>query len=216
MALGLACLAKAQTAQDDKGPPYKFATTVVGEPLYKFGTTVVATSGFKGLIYYLEFNAYQLPKFSKLKPVGAVYTPYLFVPPQDFSEGFPGVSKRYEWFAIDYTGRFWVSEPGSYKFALASDDGSILYIDGKVIIDNDGQHATQELEGGLKLKTGVHHVRVSYFQGPRFHVALVLRVMGPKDRMYKVFNLEEYKPPVDAPGWGDEEQPPEDKPRKKR
>jgi hypothetical protein len=112
-------------------PVYKFSTTVNGEPLYTFGTTVVATTGFRGEIYFIKPGSRKLPDFSKLKPVGVIYTPYLCVPPRSFDQGFPGVTDRFEWFAIDYTARFWISEPGTYRFRLASDDGSILYIDGK-------------------------------------------------------------------------------------
>lgn len=173
------------------------------ESLYKFGTTVVATTGFRGQVYHIDFDSPQLPDFRKLKPKGTIYTPYLYVPPQDFSIGFPGVTKRFEWFAIDYTGRFWVSKPGRFNFALASDDGSVLYIDGKMVIDNDGQHSVMEKEGAATLEVGVHRVRVSYFQGPRFHVALMLRVWPPEEKFFRVFNLEDFKPPPDAPGWSD-------------
>ena len=42
-----------------------------------------------------------LPKFEKMKPVGTIYTSSLNLPPQDFRQGFPGVTSRFEWFAID-------------------------------------------------------------------------------------------------------------------
>src|SRR5207247_4488038 len=58
-------------------PPYKFSTTVVGEPLYTFGTTVAANSGFRGEIYHIDDRSLKLPDFSKLKPVGVIFTPYL-------------------------------------------------------------------------------------------------------------------------------------------
>ena len=179
-------------------PPYKFRTTVTGEPLYTFGTTVAANSGFRGNVYLIKPGSRKLPNFSKLKPVGAIYTPYLCVPPRSFTEGFPGVTDRFEWFAIDYTGRFWVSTPGTYRFALTSDDGSNLYIDGKKIIDNDETHPPVEKDGNVSLNVGVHQIRVSYFQGPRFHVALVLRVAGPADSGFRIFHTDEFKPPADS------------------
>ena len=77
----------------------------------------------------------------------------------------------------------------------------MLYIDGKKVIDNDGQHSVEEKEANVKLKSGVHSIRVSYFQGPRFHVALVLRVAGPKEKELRVFHTDDFKPPPDAPGW---------------
>jgi hypothetical protein len=178
-------------AQDE--PRYKFSTTV-----YTFGTTVATNSGFRGDIYLLPEGAGRLPDFRKLQPVGSIYTPALCVPARSFDEGFPGVTERFEWFAIDYRGSFWVSEPGTYRFSLESDDGSILYIDDKRVIRNDGQHSTLEKDGHVGLKAGAHRIRVSYFQGPRFHVALVLQVQGPKDEQMRVMSLDEFKPPRGA------------------
>ena len=89
------------------------ALTAQEEPPVVFGTTVVIPSGLRGLVYYIKHNRTELPDFKKLKPAGpAIYTSSLNVPAQDFRQGFPGVTKRIEWFAIDYTGRFWVDKPG--------------------------------------------------------------------------------------------------------
>ena len=179
-------------------PVYKFSTTVYGEPLSTFGTTTTANSGFRGQIYNLPPGTQRLPDFSKLKPIGAIYTPYLCVPPRNFEEGFPGVTSRFEWFGIDYTARFWVSKPGTYRFSLTSDDGSNLYVDGKRVIRNDGVHPVIEKRNSVKLKAGAHDIRVAYFQGPRFHVALVLQVAGPGDEEMRVFHTDEFKPPAEA------------------
>jgi PA14 domain len=179
-------------------PPQQTSTTIGGEQPYTFGTTVVANSGFRGEIYLIPPGTRKLPNFSRLKPVGAIYTPCLNVPSHSFATGFPGVTDRFEWFAIDYVGRFWISEPGIYRFALASDDGSILYIDGRQLIQNDGVHAILEKVGEVNLKTGAHTIRVSYFQGPRFQVALILRVADPGEDKFRVFQADDFKPPVDA------------------
>jgi hypothetical protein len=179
-ALGIVCAAAAQQA----GPPVKF------------GVTVVLPTGFKGQIYKLKKDTQRLPDFAKMKPIGTIYTSELDVPPQDFREGFPGVSKRFEWFAIDYTGRFWIEKPGRYRFLLMSDDGSRLYIDDQLVVDNDGIHAPIERRGRAELTRGVHRIRVSYFQGPRITVALVLRIGCPGEE-YRVFSTNEFKPPPD-------------------
>jgi len=159
-----------------------------------FGTTVVIPSGLEGRIYNIRENTNKLPNFRKMKPVGTIYTTQLNLPAQDFKLGFPGVTKRLEWFAIDYTGRFWVEKPGYYDFALTADDGANLYIDGELVIDNDGQHPPQEREGSIRLSHGVHEIRVSYFQGPRYSVALVLKVAPPGEAM-RIFSTDELKPP---------------------
>jgi hypothetical protein len=168
--------------------------------LPRFGSTAVRPGGLRGDIYLLEPGTPKLPRFDRLKPAGSIYTTALDVPPTEFSEGFPGVTGRFEWFGIDYTGRFWVERPGEYRFALLSDDGSRLYVDGHLIVNNDGTHAPMSREGHVKLKGGIHRIRVSYFQGPRFHVALQLSIAAP-DGDFHIFNTDEFKPPVNPEDW---------------
>lgn len=79
------------------------------QPQYRFGTTVVSTTGLQGRIHLLKQNANRLPaRMERMKPAGTIYTTSLNVWPQRFDDGFPGVTDRFEWFAIDYTGRFWI------------------------------------------------------------------------------------------------------------
>ena len=186
-------LVAASYSQDAAMPT--FSTTV-----FTFGTTVVVPGGLTGRIYELPQDTRQLPNFEKLEPIGTIYTRQLFVPPREFTEGFPGVTSRVEWFAIDYTGRFYVADPGTYQFSLLSDDGSRLYIDKKLVIDADGGGWL----GGkraVKLDGGVHHIRVSYYQGPRYHLYLMLSVLGPRDRRFHPFNTDEFRPPSDLEAW---------------
>jgi hypothetical protein len=172
------------------------------EPMPVFGTTVVIPSGLRGLVYHIHHNTKELPKFEKMKPAGRpIYTSSLNVPAQDFRLGFPGVTKRTEWFAIDYTGKFWIADPGPYKFNLLSDDGAKLYIDDDVIIDNDGIHAPHWKAGFVDLAGGLHRIRVSYFQGPKWSVALTLKVAGPGQNQLRVFSTDEFKPPPDPGEW---------------
>jgi hypothetical protein len=168
-------------------------TSAPGDPPFTFGVTVVDTTGLEGKIYYLKRDSPRLPDFTKMKPKGTIYTSELNVPGQHWRSGFPGVTKRFEWFAIDYHGRMWIDQPGDYRFALLSDDGSKLYIDDQVVIDNDGVHPAERRAGRVELTGGVHHIRVSYFQGPRDAVALVLEVARPGGR-YRVFSTKGFRP----------------------
>jgi hypothetical protein len=165
-----------------------------------FGTTVVVPGGLRGEIYYLDTDTRWLPKFEKRQPVGSIYVSELNVTPRHWLEGFPGISRRFEWFAIDYHGRFWIETPGTYRFSLESDDGSKLYIDERLLIDNDGQHPPLTARGRVELSAGLHDIRVSYFQGPRDTVALVLKVARPEGP-WKVFNTNDFKPPPNPENW---------------
>jgi hypothetical protein len=84
---------------------------------------------------------------------------------------------------------------------LESDDGSRLYIDDQVVINNDGIHPPLAVRNRIELTGGIHRIRVSYFQGPRFHVALMLGIAGPEDRDFRVFTTEEFRPPRNPDEW---------------
>ena len=170
------------------------------KPQYTFGTTVVSTSGFRGRVYHLKKNTGKLPRFRRKRSVGTIYTDKLNVWPQRFDEGFPGLSDRFEWFGIDYTGQFWIEEPGEYRFSLLSDDGARLSIDDQELIDNDGAHVPQALSASAYLSRGVHKIRVSYFQGPRFTVALVLAIGAPGEA-WRIFDTDEFPPPRNESEW---------------
>jgi hypothetical protein len=176
------------------------AITTGQDALPTFGTTVVIPSGLRGLVYHIRRYSSRLPKFEKMKPVGTIYTSSLNIPPQDFRQGFPGVTKRFEGFAIDYTGRFWIDHPGTYRFLLTSDDGAKLYLDDELIVDNDGVHPPEDRTGSAGLSGGIHRIRVSYFQGPRYQVALVLKVAA-EGEPFRVFSTDEFKPPLDPDTW---------------
>jgi len=170
------------------------------QPQYTFGTTVVSTTALEGRVYFLKRNTSKLPRFDGMKSAGTIYTRALNVWPQRFDEGFPGISGRFEWFAIDYNGRFWIDSDGQYRFSLLSDDGARLSIDNEELIDNDGIHPASALSASAFLSRGIHTIHVSYFQGPRFAVALVLEIAAPGAK-WRVFSMDDFIPPKDPAEW---------------
>ncbi len=67
-------------------------------------------------------------------------------------------------FAVRWSGLLEVAKAGRYEFFTRSDDGSVLYVDGKLVVDNDGVHPAQERSGGLWLERGLHAFSVSMFE----------------------------------------------------
>jgi alpha-L-fucosidase len=65
--------------------------------------------------------------------------------------------------AMRFTGFLDVPQDELYRFALASDDGSRLWIDGQLVVDNDGLHATVERRGARALAKGLHPIEVVWF-----------------------------------------------------
>ncbi|HEX5101235.1 MAG TPA: PA14 domain-containing protein [Polyangiaceae bacterium] len=102
------------------------------------------------------------------------------VAPQDYTKGFPGHRKRGDFFGIEYRGRFKVRAAGYYTFRLLSDDGALLYIDGEQVIDNDGLHRPRSKKMSLPLGQGEHELRLLYYQGVGYELALQLFVKGYK------------------------------------
>ncbi len=64
---------------------------------------------------------------------------------------------------LSINGYLEVPKTGIYTFALLSDDGSMLYIDGEEIINNDGEHSPKEIIGQVALEQGLHTIKVLYF-----------------------------------------------------
>ena len=59
----------------------------------------------------------------------------------------------------------WFYAPHSdvYDFKLSSDDGSVLTIDGVVVVDNDGSHSLRHKDGSIRLAKGFHEMELRYF-----------------------------------------------------
>jgi hypothetical protein len=67
-------------------------------------------------------------------------------------------------FGYQLEGYIRIPETGVYTFYLEANDGAILFINGKEIIDNDGGHRAQRLDSKIGLKKGWHPIKVDYFQ----------------------------------------------------
>lgn len=143
------------------------------------------SGAFRADVCLIDPAVRSLREIKSCPRVATFFTNELNVSPRRFTEGFPGVSDRMEFFAIRYTGKFQVAESGYYKFRLISDDGAILYIDGHAVVDNDGQHPPMIKAATIPLTAGQHELFVSYYQGPRETLALQLFVQreGGSERL---------------------------------
>lgn len=70
---------------------------------------------------------------------------------------------RKDVFATKQTAAIVAPSAGDYKFYIASDDGSRVYIDGSLLIDNDGLHGMSEKGSKVSLTAGAHEIVVTYF-----------------------------------------------------
>ena len=112
-----------------------------------------------GLRYkYYENNGAQwavLPNFNTLTPVksGHAYNLDYLLRNRENNYGF-----LFEGYII-------IPADGVYTFYTNSDDGSQLFINNNLIVNNDGDHPAQERSGNVSLLAGIHLLKVTYFNG---------------------------------------------------
>jgi hypothetical protein len=160
-----------------------------------FGNTSrIETNMLEGRIFQLEPGTKTLPRnmHKDYESLIVLYTEKIDIPPRNFTEGFPGLENVFEWFGIQYRGTITIEESGLYNFRLLSDDGSKLFIDSILVIDNDGTHAPRSKTGGIYLSPGTYPIRVDYFQGPKMKIALQLFVTKPGEEE-KLFDINDFE-----------------------
>lgn len=139
-----------------------------------FDTGAMPGHGLIGEVFVPGVRIFRMPNFNHLFPLDTFIAVNLNVPTRNYAIGFPmpDMLSVTENFAIRFRTELRIDTPGVYTFELSSDDGSQLYINGELIIDNDGIHRTVSKQGSIKLDIGMHPVEIHYFQGPRYRIAL--------------------------------------------
>lgn len=75
---------------------------------------------------------------------------------------FPQITENY---GVQWTGAISLPAAGTYEFATISDDGSELWINDQLVVDNRGMHGMQERRGAITLDKGLYPVVLRYMQG---------------------------------------------------
>ena len=68
-------------------------------------------------------------------------------------------------YSIEWEGYLFIEEAGVYEFTTASDDGSVIFVDDILVVDNGGFHSLREVSGKIFLLPGFHSIWIRYFQG---------------------------------------------------
>jgi len=66
---------------------------------------------------------------------------------------------------VRWSGKFRAATAGTYTFATTSDDGSVLYMDGTLVVNNNFSQGATTRSGSITLETGLHDIVIGYFQG---------------------------------------------------
>jgi mono/diheme cytochrome c family protein len=156
---------------------------------YLMQGTVAGATGTNMTYSYYEGAFTKLPDFDKLKPVKTGQT-------SDFDLG---VAQRINDCAIKFEGFVKIENAGNYSFHTTSDDGSKLWIDNKLVVNNDGVHPPQTKSGKAKLTKGMHKLTVAVFNaGGGFELSVEVEGpgLGKQSLGQHVFLTEKAEPPV--------------------
>jgi hypothetical protein len=85
-------------------------------------------------------------------------------------------------------GQIVITDSSYYDFTVESDDGSVLYIDGSKLIDNDNNHGNTAVSASKMLERGVHSFRIDYAQTGGSSQSLMIRMNGesiPSNLFYR-------------------------------
>jgi len=82
-----------------------------------------------------------------------------------------GTTTHFSWypfnqnsFGAELSGLLKVRDTDTYTFTLNSDDGSVLWIDGNLVVNNGGPHAPGKASGSTPLTAGIHSFEVQFFE----------------------------------------------------
>ncbi len=81
-------------------------------------------------------------------------------------------------FGLILQGYLKIPVTGVYFFTVLSDDGSRLFIDDELVVNNDGLHDIEAVEGQIPLEKGYHSIQIWYFEASGAE-ALEVRLKGP-------------------------------------
>ena len=110
-----------------------------------------------GLAYhYYEGRWSKVPEFDQLTPVQSGTAT---------SIGLEGTAARQEDIGLVFDGYVDIPEDGLYTFFTESDDGSLLFVNDALVVDNDGLHGARVEQGQVALREGHHKIRIEYMQG---------------------------------------------------
>jgi len=90
-----------------------------------------------------------------------------------------GLDSRFiDTFASRHRGLLNVDTAGTFTLYVKSDDGSKLYLDGTLLINNDGLHSMRERSRTLTLTKGYHAIEVDFFENTGY-AGLIFSWAGP-------------------------------------
>ena len=81
----------------------------------------------------------------------------------DFKREIPKFNQNNK-YVMRWRGQFNAEQKGTYRFRTRSDDGSMLYVDQHLIVNNDGNHGMRTRSGSVILTQGWHPITITFYE----------------------------------------------------
>ncbi|MCK5102134.1 MAG: exo-alpha-sialidase, partial [Cyclobacteriaceae bacterium] len=134
--------------------PSKIVSTQIGSGIYQ-SAQKLSFEPEEGLVY--NFYKGEINQTGKIKELPVVESGV--IPQFSISK-----SSEKENFAFTFDAYIKIPKDGLYTFYLKSNDGSVMYLNDRKLIDNDGAHGVYEKMASTSLRAGMHKIGVNYFQ----------------------------------------------------
>lgn len=150
-------------ALDANGVPSEGHTVLINPT----ATQVPEPSAYIAYEYY-EGTWNELPDFDSLTPVATGETGAFSLSEAQLDDKF----------GFRYRATIELTEEGAYTFFTTSDDGSQLFVNDTLVVNNDGLQAATEKQGTIGLAAGLHEITVTYFEKTGGN-SLAVHMQGP-------------------------------------
>jgi len=124
---------------------------------------------------------YDSPKLSKNKFPSQILQRVDPVINFNWSQYPPDQKMPIENYSVSWTGFIQIDNSGLHSFFIQSDDGTRLWIDDNILIDDWNMHGVEERSINVNLTKGLHKIRIDYLQyGGNAVIKLLWRKPGGK------------------------------------
>ena len=125
--------------------------------------------------YYTLSSPSTVPNFDALSPFANDVVTTVNYPSTNGNFATSGMADNV---GARFAGYVNIPQLGAYRFYTTSDDGSKLWIDGELVVDNDGLHGMTEQWGVVALEPGLHAIRTDFFEAGG-GAGLIVEYEGP-------------------------------------
>jgi len=177
--LDRSCTLKARTFRDDKS-----SFTFEYQFIYLSATAIKAKGNG------LKYRFYSDPAIKSITSVEHL-TPERYK--SSGTAAIPSLQKQdvEDWYGYVFEGWIKAPESGVYGFKLDTDDGSQLYLDDQLVVNNDYNKGNMISTGEAYLEKGYHKFCMKYFEG-HYDEKLELSWLAPGSRSYVIIPAEAF------------------------